>query len=194
MKPEVQAKRSQFLSLQRTLCAHRLVFVDEFGCNRGMARRFARAFLGERAVAHAPINYGDNISVIAAMRHDGVTAAMSVPGAVDGDAFMAFVTKVLVPTLRPEDTVVLDNLGAHKMACVREAIEAAGASLLLLPPYSPDLNPIEQCISKIKHFLRSVAARTKEGLDQALIQALEMITHQDASNWVLHCGYEPLLT
>lgn len=170
------------------------MFVDEFGCNRGMARRYARAYLGERAVAYAPVNYGDNISVIAAMRHDGLTAAMSIPGATDGIAFLAFVNKVLVPTLQHDDIVVLDNLGAHKMQAVRNAIEAAGATLLLLPPYSPDLNPIEQCISKLKHYLRSVAARTKEGLDHALTQAFKTITSQDTDHWVRHSGYEPLLS
>lgn len=174
------------------LCASRLVFLDEFGCHRGMTRRFARAFLGERAIDYAPINYGDNISVIAAMRLDGIPTALSINGAVNGDIFLAFVRDLLVPTLRPGDTVIMDNLGAHRVAGVREAIESAKAHLLYLPPYSPDLNPIEQCISKLKAFLRSVAARTKEGLDQALAQAFDTVTQADILGWVEHAGYQTL--
>jgi transposase len=174
------------------LCASRLVFLDEFGCHRGMTRRYARAFLGARALDYAPINYGDNISVIAAMRLDGIPTAMSIKGAVNGDIFLAFVRKFLVPTLRPGDTVVMDNLGAHRVTEVREVIEGANAHLLYLPPYSPDLNPIEQCISKLKGFLRSVAARTKEGLDQALAQAFDTVTRADILAWVKHAGYQTL--
>ena len=173
----------------KQLCASRIVFLDEFGCHRGMTRRYARAFLGERARDYAPLNYGDNISVITTMRLDGIPTALSIKGAVNGEIFVAFIRKFLAPSLKPGDIVVMDNLPAHKPDGIREAIEEVGAQLLYLPPYSPDLNPIEQCISKLKGFLRSVAAITKEGLDLALTQAFNSVSSQDIKGWVEHAGY-----
>lgn len=173
----------------KQLCASRIVFLDEFGCHRGMTRRYARAFLGERARAYAPLNYGDNISVISAMRLDGIPTALSINGAVSGEVFLAFIQNFLVPTLKAGDVVVMDNLSSHKVEGIREAIERAGAQLLYLPPYSPDFNPIEQCISKLKGFLRSVAAMTKEGLDHALTQAFNSVSLQDIKGWVENAGY-----
>lgn len=167
----------------------RLVFLDETSTNSAMHRRYARSLRGSRAEGVAPVNYGDNISLVGAVRLDGVVTAMSLPGAFDGEAFLAFTTSFLAPELRPDDVVLMDNLGSHKVKGVREAIEAVGARLVYLPPYSPDLNPIEKCWSKVKHILRSIGARTKEGLHQAMAQALDLVTLKDLNGWFKHCGF-----
>lgn len=176
----------------RRICASRLVFLDEFGCNRGMTRRYARGPRGARVKGYAPINYGSNISVIASMRQDGVGAAMRVEGATNGAVFLAFLRRFLLPTLRNGDLVIMDNLAAHKVDGVEDILAEVGARPLYLPPYSPDYNPIELCISKLKGFLRSAAARTKEDLDQALTQAFDAISPQETNAWVKHCGYSLL--
>ncbi|MFP5504136.1 MAG: IS630 family transposase [Candidatus Sericytochromatia bacterium] len=155
-----------------------------------MHRRYARSLRGTRADGSAPVNYGDNISLIGAIRLDGITTAMTIAGAVDGEAFVAFTERMLAPELRPGDVVVMDNLAAHKVKGVREAIEAVGARLIYQPPYSPDLNPIEKCWSKVKHILRSIGARTIESLHQAMAQALDRVTLSDLLGWFRYCGYE----
>lgn len=167
----------------------KLVFLDETSTNSAMYRRYSRSLRGTRADGSAPVNYGDNISLIGAIRLDGITTAMTLAGAVDGEAFMAFTEHMLAPALRPGDVVVMDNLAAHKVHGVREAIEAVGARLIYQPPYSPDLNPIEKCWSKVKHILRSIGARTKESLHQAMAQALDRITLSDLLGWFKYCGY-----
>lgn len=155
-----------------------------------MARRFARSLKGQRAYASAPINYGANISVVGAMRlGEGICAAMSLEGAFDGDAFLAYTTEILAPVLRPGDVVVMDNLASHKVPGVAKAIEAVGARVLYLPPYSPDFNPIEMAWSKVKEWLRSQAARTQETLDAAITKGLARITPQDVLGYFGHCGY-----
>jgi transposase len=163
--------------------------LDEFGCNTAMSRRFARALRGQRAHGHCPINYGPNVTVVGAIRLEGVVTAMSLEGAMDGEAFVAFTEGFLAGSLRPGDVVVMDNLASHKVEGVVEAIEAVGASVLYLPPYSPEYNPIEMCWSKVKAFLRAQAARTKESLDRALAQGLDLITFRDLIGWFKHCGY-----
>lgn len=168
----------------------KFVFLDEMGINTGMTRRYARSLRGERAEGSAPVNYGDNTSVIGAIRLSGVVTAFEIDGAVDGDVFRAFTREWLSPELKPDDIVLMDNLGAHKVPGIQQAIEAAGARLIYLPPYSPDLNPIEKCWAKVKHILRSVEARTKETLRQALADALNLVTLQDLIGWFKHCGYE----
>ena len=126
--------------------------------------------------------------MLAALGVDGVTAAMTINGATDGDVFRVFVEQVLGPSLTPGDIVVMDNLSAHKVAGIREAIESAGARLIYLPPYSPDLSPIEQCWSKLKSFLRTAQARTCETLDEAITHALATVSPADARAWFAHCG------
>ena len=163
--------------------------MDESGVNLALTRRYARAPRGKRAVGSVPQNYGQNLTVLAALGRQGMRAALLVPGATDGDVFRTFLQKVLLPQLRPGDQVVLDNLGAHKVVGVAEAIQAAGASLHYLPPYSPDLNPIEQAWSKIKARLRAVGPRTHRKLQQALKEALRQVTAQDAQAWFRHAGY-----
>ena len=154
-----------------------------------MARRFARAPKGQRAVGSCPVNYGPNVSVVGAIRLAGVVTAMIVDGAFDGEAFTAFTTAFLAPALKPGDVVVMDNLASHKLQAVIQAIEAVGARVLFLPPYSPDYNPIEMCWSKVKEYLRSQAARTSKALDDAIARGLELITLSDLVGWFKHCGY-----
>ncbi len=150
---------------------------------------FGRAAPGVRVVDSVPHNYGENVTMLATLSLSGIAAPMTVEGAVDGVVFTAYVKPVLCPTLTAGDVVVMDNLGAHKVAGVREAIEARGAPLIYLPPYSPDLNPIEKCWSKIKTCLRAAKARTREALEEALKEALLLITAEDAAGWFASCGY-----
>lgn len=159
------------------------------GINIAMTRRYARSERGERAEGSAPVNHGENVSVIGAIRLDGVVTAMEIEGAVDGEVFRAFTVGLLAPELKADDIVIMDNLGAHKVQGIKEAIEAVGARLIYLPPYSPEFNPIEKCWSKVKHLLRSIGARTKEALHQALARALDLVTLQDLIGWFKHCGY-----
>lgn len=166
-----------------------LVFVDESGSNQAMARDYGRAPRGQRALGAKPVHRGRHVTMVGALGLVGVVAAMMVEGFVDGATFLAFVQEVLVPQLQPGQVVVLDNLKAHKVAGVREAIEAVGARLLYLPPYSPDFSPIEECWSKIKAILRAKAARTLGHLWQAITEAFAAITSQDAQGWFTHAGY-----
>lgn len=168
----------------------RLKFVDESGVNLALTRLFGRAPKGQRVVAAVPQNYGENVTMLGALSLSGVEALMTVNGATDGDIFLVFVREVLAPTLSEGDVVIWDNLGAHRSQAVREVVEARGAQLLFLPPYSPDMNPIERCWSKIKTFLRAAKARTREALEAAIKQALATITESDAHAWFTHCGYE----
>ena len=154
-----------------------------------MTRRFGRAPRGERVIGAVPQNYGANLTMLAALSLHGIEAIMTIEGATDAEVFQAYTKEVLGPTLRPGDIVILDNLSAHKMTSIREVIEGCGAQLLYLPPYSPDLAPIEQAWSKIKTFLRTAKARTREALELAIQHALTTITAEDAHSWFTYCGY-----
>jgi transposase len=166
-----------------------LKFIDESGVNLAMTRRYGRAPRGERVVGAVPQNYGANVTMIAALSPQGVEAVMTIDGSTDAEVFRAYVAHVLCPTLVPGDIVVMDNLRAHKVAGIRERIEACGAQLLYLPPYSPDLSPIEPCWSKLKTLLRAAQARTREALDAAIEHVLAAVTPSDARGWFYHCGY-----
>lgn len=166
-----------------------LVFVDESGTNLAMTPRYGRAPRGERVVGAAPRNHGKNTTLVAALTLDGITAAMTVEGAMDRLAFDAFVAQVLVPALRPGQVVIWDNLSVHKSDDAQRLIADAGCHLLWLPPYSPDYTPIEQAFSKLKAALRRTGARTREALDDAITAALATITGTDAAGWFAHCGY-----
>lgn len=140
-------------------------------------------------VGSVPHDHGANMTMVGALSLEGISAAMSFEGAMNGAVFRAFVEQVLAPTLSAGDVVVMDNLKAHKVDGIREAIEAKGARLLYLPPYSPDFSPIEQCWSKVKTWLKKARARTVEALDQAIMDALAQVTSSDARGWFRHCGY-----
>jgi transposase len=154
-----------------------------------MTRRYGRAPKGERVIGAVPQNYGANVTMLAALGSRGIEAVMTIDGATDAEVFRVYVEQVLRPTLHPGDIVIMDNLRAHKVAGIRAAVEQAGARLLYLPPYSPDLAPIEPCWSKLKTALRTAKARTREALEQAITQALATITVSDARHWFHHCGY-----
>ena len=156
-----------------------------------MARLYGRAPRGERCRAPVPHGHWKTTTFVGGLTLDGVVAPMTLDGAMTGAAFLAYVEQVLVPTLKPGDIVVLDNLPAHKPVAIREAIEAAGATMLFLPPYSPDFNPIEMAFSKIKAILRKAAARTVQALWDAIRRAIDAVTPQDAKSYFIACGYEP---
>lgn len=187
--PRVQAERACYRDLSATLDLRRVKFIDESGINLAMTRLYGRAPRGERALGRAPQNYGQNVTILGALSRTGLEAVMTIEGATDADVFRAYVSEVLCPTLRGGDIVIADNLSAHKATGVQEAIAARGARLLYLPPYSPDLNPIERCWSKIKTFLRAAEARTHEALDAAVTRALATVTESDARAWFAHSGY-----
>jgi transposase len=173
----------------KTIDAQDRVFLDETGVNLAMARHYARAPQGERAYAAKPVNKGKNITVLGALSLGGIQAAMTVEGSTDTAVFLTYVQRVLVPTLRPGQVVLMDNLSAHKDERIQTAIASVGAKLEYLPPYSPDLSPIEECWSKLKASLRATAARTREALDAAITHAFTLITPHDARGWFAHCGY-----
>ncbi len=154
-----------------------------------MTRLYARAPRGARAVDRVPRNHGQPTTLIAALSTAGLGAAMTLPGAADGAAFTAYVRERLAPTLRPGDLVFLDNVSIHQGPAVWEAIEARGATLRFLPPYSPDFAPIEQAFSKLKALLRAAGPRTQAALDAAIAEALDAVTAADAAGWFTHCGY-----
>lgn len=166
-----------------------LVFVDECGIATNMARLYGRAARGERARGAVPHGRWERLTVLGGLTLGGLTACMSLEGAADTEAMIAFVRQVLVPTLVPGQVVVLDNLSVHRAARVRVLIERAGCRLLFLPPYSPDMNPIEQAWSKLKALLRSVGARTTAALHDALAGVVDAITPDDARGYFHHCGY-----
>jgi transposase len=171
--------------------AERLVFLDESGVNTAMFRRYGRCPQGERLVDAAPTAHWESHTLLAAIRlGDGVVAPMVLDGPVTGASFAGYVERSLVPELRPGDIVVMDNLPAHKGAAVAAAIEAAGCTLVYLPPYSPDLNPIEAMWSKVKAAIRAAAARTFEMLVDAVGDALRTVTSEDCEGYFEHCGYD----
>ena len=154
-----------------------------------MTRLYGRALRGRRLLAKAPFGHWKTTTFVAALRRDGLTAPMVLDGPMTGQAFLAYVEQVLIPTLKPDDIVVMDNLPAHKIAAVRAAIEAAGAQLFLLPPYSPDMNPIEMAISKIKTLLRQAGERTRDALWHRIGTLLDQFTPQECANYFRAAGY-----
>ena len=184
-----EAQRAAFRALVAPLDQKRFIFVDETSTNLAMTRSYARAPRGQRVYGTVPRNHGRNLSVIGALGLQGMVAALSVEGAVDTDVFDVFVRQVLVPALRPGDVVLLDNLNVHHASCIEQAVQAAQGQVLFLPSYSPDFSPIEPCWSKVKTFLRGVAARTRRRLEAALRTALHSLRPKDIHGWFTHCGY-----
>jgi transposase len=188
----VAAGRAVWRERQPHLNPTQLVFIDETWATTNMARRYGRSPRGERLVASVPHGHWKTSTFLAALRHDGLVAPCVIDGAINGAAFRAYVEQFLAPTLKPGDLVVLDNLSSHKVAGVREAIEACGARLLYLPPYSPDLNPIELAFAKFKQLLRKAAARTIEALWSTIADALRAFSSDECANYLAHAGYVPL--
>jgi transposase len=172
--------------------ARRLVFVDESGFNTSMTRLRARAPRGKRAYGKVPRNRGKNTTLIASITLEGaMSQSMTIEGATDAEAFEAYVEHFLAPSLCEGQVVVLDGLGAHRTQKVRELIEGRGADVVLLPSYSPDMNPIEEALSKIKHLVRKEGARVREVLVEAIGRALAAVTLDDAAGRFAHAGYWP---
>jgi transposase len=167
----------------------RLVFIDETWATTNMTRLRGRCARGERLVAAVPHGHWKTTTFVAALRTTGLAAPLVLDGAMNGEAFRAYVEQILAPTLAPGDIVIMDNLGSHKVAGIREAIEACGASLLYLPPYSPDLNPIEQSFAKLKALIRKEAARTREALWNAIGRFLGRFAPQECANYFAKAGY-----
>ena len=167
----------------------KLVFVDETWASTNMARRFARAPRGERAIASVPYGHWKTSTFLAGLRHDRIDAPCVFDGAINGERFRAWVEQFLAPTLSSGDIVVMDNLASHKVAGIREAIETAGAEVLYLPPYSPDLNPIEQVFAKLKELLRAAAKRTVSALWDTIGTTLDAFQPLECDNYLKHAGY-----
>ena len=184
------AERTEFIKEMEGLRAEDLVAVDETAITTDMVRTHGRSAPGERAYGTAPHGRWKRLTVLGGIALGREPVLMSIEASTDTNVFLAFVREVLVPSLRPGQIVLMDNLSPHKAPQVREAIEAAGCKLRLLPRYSPDLNPIEMCWSKIKALLRKAAARTVEALNTALADALDHIALEDLRGWFGHCGYK----
>jgi len=177
------------VAAQPSLNPASLVFLDETWATTDMARRYGRAPRGERALDAVPHGRWRTTTVIAALRADGIAAPLVLEGAINGQSFLAYVRQFLAPALRPGDVLVLDNLGGHKVAGVREAVEAAGAMLRYLPSYSPGLNPIERVFAKLKALLRAAAARTSDALWAAIGRLLARFPPAECARYLAHCGY-----
>ncbi|HEU5378369.1 MAG TPA: IS630 family transposase [Ktedonobacteraceae bacterium] len=186
-----EAARAEWRAQCQPLDREQLVIVDECGSNIALTPLYGRAPKGQRAVGAVPRNYGKNTTLIASLTLQGMGEAFLLEGAADTNAFEIYIEQVLAPSLQPGQIVVLDNGSIHQGKRVRQAIEAQGCSLLFLPAYSPDFSPIEEAFSKLKAVLRRIGARTQKALWEAIAQALQTITAQDALGWFTHCGYFP---
>jgi len=185
----VKRRRERWRRHQGRIDPKRLVFIDETWMKTNMAPLRGWAPKGERLPGAAPFGHWTTSTFIAALRCDGIDAPWVFDGPVNGDIFRTYVERVLVPTLSPGDVVVMDNLGSHKSQAVRRAIRQAGAHLLFLPPYSPDMNPIEQAFSKLKHWMRKAAARTRDTLWRTVGAILARFTTQECENYFKNAGY-----
>lgn len=186
----MKAAREDWFEGQGDLDPDTLVFIDETAATTKMARLYGRAPKGERCRAAVPHGHWKTTTFTAGLRSTGLTATMIRDGAMNGDGFRTYVRTILAPTLTPGDVVIMDNLPAHKVSGIREAIEAAGATVLYLPPYSPDFNPIENAFAKIKGLLRAAAARTIPNLRQAITDALARFTPTECRAYLAAAGYD----
>lgn len=184
-----KAKRSAWRELVAGIAADRLVFLDESGVTTDMTRRYGRAERGQRIREATPGGHWRTVTMLGAISSQGWQATMTIAAPTDGEVFLAYLREVLCPTLRPGQVVVMDNLSAHKVKGVAEAISATGAEVLYLPPYSPDFNPIEACWSVVKQSLRKWKARSLDALDMAIPNALDSVSKQIIANCFRHCGY-----
>jgi transposase len=187
-RPDVEARRQAFWGEAAQLARGRLIFLDECGCNTAMTPRYARALIGERALASRPVNRGKNISIIGAVRFSGVVAIRPFEGAINVDKFLSFLERDLLPLTRIGDILIMDNLKVHRDPNVVARIEQAGVRVLFLPPYSPEFNPIELYWACFKRLLRRIEARTR----QDLLQAIQTVTARlslDMRPLFRHCGY-----
>jgi transposase len=190
-RPDIAHRRAQWTKYQSRIEPERLVFIDETWTKTNMAPLRGWAPSGMRLITKVPHGHWKTTTFLAALRHDRIDAPWVLDGPIDGDSFRTYIEKVLVPTLKPGDIVIMDNLGSHKGRAVRQLIRAAGAKLFFLPKYSPDLNPIEQVFAKLKHLLRKAAARTVETVCAAIGELLGTFTPQECANYFENAGYAP---
>jgi putative transposase len=188
-RPDVARRRAQWTKYQKNVDPERLVFIDETWTRTDMAPLRGWAPRGQRLVGKVPHGRWKTMTFLAALRHDRIDAPWLLEGPIDGESFRLYVEKVLVPTLRPGDIVIMDNLGSHRGAAVRQLIRSVGAKLFFLPKYSPDLNPIEQVFAKLKHLLRKAAARTIEAVCAAIGETLQAFTPGECANYFTNSGY-----
>ena len=190
-RPDVLKQRHDWFDSQIDLDPERLVFIDETWTATNMTRSHGRCAKGERLRMGVPHGHRKTTTLVAGLRMSGMVAPMVLDGPINGDWFEAYVTQVLVPDLRPGDVVIMDNLSSHKRASVRERIEAAGATLRFLPPYSPDFNPIEKAFSKLKAMLRKAEERTVNGLWDLIGKLVDIFKPTECANYFSSCGYDP---
>ena len=186
----VPKRRRAWFEGQLDLYPERLVLIDEAWASTSMARRHGRCARGRRLRSGVPHGHWKTTTFVAGLRRSGMVAPWVLDGPINRDAFTTYVVRVLVPELRPGDVAIMDNLSSHKAPAVRQAIEAAGATLLFLPPYSPDFNPIEQAFSKLKAHLRKAAERTIHGLWDAIGRILDLYSPQECANYFANAGYD----
>jgi transposase len=190
-RPDVARRRAQWIKYQNRIDPSRLVFIDETWTKTNMAPLRGWAPRGMRLISKVPHGHWNTTTFLAALRHDRIEAPWLLEGPIDGESFAIYVEKVLLPTLRPGDIVIMDNLGSHKGKIIRRIIRSVGAKLLFLPKYSPDLNPIEQVFAKLKHLLRKAAARTVETVCTAVGELLRAFTKDECANYFKNSGYAP---
>jgi transposase len=188
-RPDVARKRERWKAHQGSIDLKRLVFLDETWAKTNMAPLRGWAARGQRLIGRAPFGHWKTMTFVAALRHDRIVAPWVIDGPINGESFRTYVERVLVPELREGDIVILDNLGSHKAPAIRKAIRAAGAKLFYLPAYSPDLNPIEQVIAKLKHLLRKAAERSREAVWRRIGSLLDQFSPQECENYIRNAGY-----
>jgi transposase len=188
-RADVQAARRAWSEAQPEMDIEKLVFIDETWISTSMTRHYGRAPRGRRCMASAPHGHWETTTFVAGLRHQQLTAPLVAEGPMDGEMFLAYVRQFLCPTLRPGDIVILDNLSSHKVAGVKQAIAAAGATLIYLPPYSPDLNPIEKLFAKLKALLRKAAKRSVEALWNEVGELLDTLSSTECAHYFASSGY-----
>src|SRR6185437_9246141 len=188
-RPDVATRRRIWRAAQPFVDPDKLVFIDETGASTKMTRLHGRAPRGRRLFAKAPFGHWKTTTFVAALRRRGLGTPMVLDGPMTGQAFLAYVEQMLLPTLKPDDIVAMDNLPAHKIAAVRAAIESKGAPFFLLPPYSPDMNPIELALAKLKTLLRQTPERTHDGLWRRIGELLDRFTPGECANYFTAAGY-----
>lgn len=190
-RPDILTRRQEWFDTQPDLDPERLVFIDETWASTNMARRYGRCRRGQRLRSAVPHGHWKTTTFVAGLRLTGIVAPMVLDGPINGRSFQTYVDRVLIPDLRPGDIVIMDNLGSHKGPGVQAAIEAAGATVRYLPPYSPDFNPIEKAFSKLKAHLRKAAERTRDALWDRIGTLINQVTPTECANFFTAAGYEP---
>jgi len=190
-RPDILTRRQDWFDAQPDFDPERLVFIDETWASTNMTRRYGRCRRGQRLRSAVPHGHWKTTTFVAGLRLTGIVAPMVLDGPINGRSFQAYVDRVLVPDLRPGDIVIMDNLGSHKGPGVQAAIEAAGATVRYLPPYSPDFNPIEKAFSKLKAHLRKVAERTRDALWDRISILIDQVSPTECANFFTASGYEP---